>query len=99
MCQKKWWQPNIYRKSIRFFMIDGVQYDEDDFNFIKNKDRIYVSRGEEFDERMNFGEYKIIKQIGEGAFGKVLLAQNIITQEFSAVKVLKVEKICKVFPN
>jgi hypothetical protein len=41
---------------------------------IKNKERVYVSRGEEFDCEMNFGEYKIIKPLGEGGFGKVVLA-------------------------
>ena len=43
---------------------------------------------------MNFGEYKMVKPLGEGGFGKVMLAENIITKELAAVKILKVEKIC-----
>lgn len=43
---------------------------------------------------MNFGEYKIIKPLGQGGFGKVVLAENVITKEQAAVKIIKVEKIC-----
>ena len=36
-------------KHIRFFTIDGVEYEDDDISFIKNRERVYISRGEDFD--------------------------------------------------
>jgi serine/threonine protein kinase len=40
-------------------------------------------------------KYKIIEQIGEGAFGKIYKGENIRTKEFVAVKVEKKENIIK----
>lgn len=51
--------------------------------------------GEDFDSNRNFGEYEIIKVLGEGGFGKVSLGRSLITQELVAVKVIKLNKICK----
>ena len=42
--------------------------------------------GEEFDQTSSFSEYKIIKQIGEGGFGRVMLAEHIQTKEKVAIK-------------
>jgi len=33
-------------------------------------------------------DYQIMKQVGKGAFGKVFLAQNKLTQEYVAIKTL-----------
>ena len=40
-----------------------------------------------------FGKYKILKLISEGSFGKVYLAQNIVTKKLYAVKAES--KFCK----
>ncbi len=35
----------------------------------------------------------MIKKLGEGGFGKVFLAKNKLTQQLSAIKVIKTEKV------
>jgi len=37
---------------------------------------ILIKKGEDFDSNSLFAEYEIIKILGEGGFGKVLLAQH-----------------------
>jgi MAP/microtubule affinity-regulating kinase len=51
-----------------------------------------VSKGEDFDSNRNFGEYEIIKLLGEGGFGSVSLAKNKITGDYAAIKVIKANK-------
>lgn len=43
--------------------------------------------GEEFDEGSVFAEYKIIKELGAGGFGKVFEARHRITKEKVAIKI------------
>ena len=69
---------------------------EEDLAYVRNNDRIYISKGkiliqsgEDFDNERNFGEYELLKQLGEGGFGKVWLAKSNITQEKAAIKILK----------
>ena len=45
---------------------------------------------EDFDHRLLDGKYEVIRGLGEGAFGRVLLAKDIVIQDhFVAIKVLK----------
>jgi len=45
---------------------------------------------EDFDHRLLDGKYEVIRGLGEGAFGRVLLAKDIVIQDhFIAIKVLK----------
>ncbi len=43
---------------------------EEDLAYVRNNDRIYISKGnflysgEEFDNERNFGEYELLKQLG-----------------------------------
>lgn len=50
---------------------------------------LWLKLGEDFDSNKNFGEYQIVAKLGEGGFGSVDLARNVVTQEFAAIKVLK----------
>jgi len=53
---------------------------------VKSNTVLFVSEGEEFDSNCIFAEYRKIKVIGQGGFGKVYLAENKITQEKVAIK-------------
>jgi hypothetical protein len=53
--------------------------------------QIYL--GEDFDPNSGFCEYEIIREIGEGGFGRVLLAIHKNTHESVAIKVMKADKI------
>ena len=45
--------------------------------------------------KVNLQDYKFLKVLGEGAFGRVSLVQNIKTQKFWAIKQLKKDQIIK----
>jgi serine/threonine protein kinase len=49
--------------------------------YIKDREILYVSLGEEFDEGSVFAEYKIVKELGAGGFGKVFEARHRISKE------------------
>lgn len=87
----EWWGTRI--KNIRIYGIDSIQLFDEDLPYLKNADRIYISKGEDFDSNRNFGQYQIIKELGEGGFGSVSLGLNKITNEYAAIKVVKTSKI------
>ena len=66
---------------------------EPDMEFIKDKEVIYVSTGEEFDVKSYSSEYEIIKELGAGGFGKVVLAVNKTTGQKAAIKTTHTENI------
>jgi serine/threonine protein kinase len=88
--EAKW---NLRLKRIRIFNAEGVEYFEEDLEYLKTNENIYISRGEDFDSNSNFGEYEIIRMVGEGGFGKVFLGKHKLTQEMVAIKVMKTDKI------
>jgi len=73
---------------IRVFKMGGVEIFDEDVQYIKDGDILYVSFGEEFDESSNFAVYKMIRCIGEGGYGKVFEAKNRITKEKVAIKMI-----------
>ncbi len=58
----------------------GVELFEEDVDYIKKDEILYISEGEDFDESSNFVLYKLIREIGEGGFGKVFEGKNRITK-------------------
>ena len=53
----------------------------------------YHHLGEDFDSNSNFGEYEIIRSLGQGGFGHVSLVRNIINNEYAAIKVVKADRL------
>lgn len=86
---------NLRSKHIRLFNAEGVEYFEEDFEYVKPNENVYVSRGEDFDASSNFGEYEILKPVGEGGFGKVFLGRHKLTEELVAIKIMKTDNIGK----
>lgn len=78
---------------VRLFNSDGAEYFEDDLKYLKNKAVLYATRGEDFDSSSCFGEYEMLKKLGEGGFGNVFLAQHIQTGQKFAIKIIKTENI------
>lgn len=75
-------------KQLRLFNQEGVEIYEDDLEYMKNGVTLYVSRGifrsnnqkgEDFDANSTFSEYELVKEIGQGGFGKVYLGVHKIT--------------------
>jgi len=58
-------------------------------NYVKNGETIFASKGENFDKSSTLAEYDIIKTLGEGGFGEVLLATHKRTKEKVAIKFIK----------
>lgn len=46
-------------------------------------------KGEDFDANSSFSEFEIIKELGEGGFGKVMLGKHRTTKELFAIKIIK----------
>jgi serine/threonine protein kinase len=46
--------------------------------------------GGNFNQKSIIGQYETIKQLGEGGFGTVYLAKNIITNELVAIKYIDI---------
>ncbi|KAK4058281.1 serine threonine protein kinase CMGC group [Microbotryomycetes sp. JL221] len=58
---------------------------KDDANAICDKEGHYIVRP----ETLLSGEYRIIKQLGQGTFGKVVAAENIKTRQHVAIKIIR----------
>jgi serine/threonine protein kinase len=76
-------------RKFRVFNNLGSEVKEEELRYLKDKDTLYLSRGEDFDRNNCLSEYEIEKVIGEGGFGKVMLARHRSTNERVAVKFLK----------
>lgn len=83
----KWDMRNI--SNFRIFTNEGVEIFEDDLKYLSASSQLYISKGEEFDQMSQFSEYEIIKTLGEGGFGKVMLGEHQQTKEKVAIKIIK----------
>lgn len=79
--------------NIRVFKTGGVEVFNEDVQYIKNNDILYVSFGDEFDESSNFAVFKLNRCLGEGGYGRVFEAKNRISKERVAIKMIDCSKI------
>lgn len=66
---------------------------EEDLNFIRDGLLLYVSDGQDFDSYSQINVYEIVKVLGEGGFGKVMLGKHKVTGEMYAIKVIDALKM------
>ena len=66
---------------------------EEDIPFLKHEEVLYVSKGEDFNVNTYYSEYEIIKYLGQGGFGKVVLGRHKKTKELVAIKIIQVKII------
>ena len=64
---------------------------EEDIPFLKHEEVLYVSKGEDFNVNTYYSEYEIIKYLGQGGFGKVVLGRHKKTKDLVAIKIIQVE--------
>lgn len=90
-------------QKLRLFTSEGLELPPEDLSYLKSGVSIFASRGtyfdsglyiafsvgENFDKSSTLAEYDIIRPLGEGGFGEVLLAVNKRTKEQVAIKFLK----------
>ena len=48
-------------EKLRLFNQEGMEMFNDDLKFLKNKEVLYVSKGEDFNVNTYYSEYKILK--------------------------------------
>lgn len=73
--------------NLRFFNNEGLEIYEEDLQFLKDKNVLYVSRGEDFNFNTFYSEYNISKVLGQGGFGKVYLGVHKKTKQKVAIKI------------
>ncbi|CAD8106440.1 unnamed protein product [Paramecium primaurelia] len=78
---------------LRLFTQQGVEIFEEDLMFLKDGTLLYVSDSRDFDAYSQFSVYQIIKTLGEGGFGKVMLGKHKLTQEQVAIKIIDSGKL------
>ena len=76
-------------KKLRLFKEGGIELFQDDLEYLKNNEPIFVSKGEDFDDHTQLQEYEVSKQLGEGGFGRVFLGIHKKTGEKVALKYIK----------
>lgn len=74
-------------EKLRLFNAEGMEMFNEDFKFLSDKEVLYVSKGEEFNVNTYYSEYKILKILGQGGFGKVYAAMHKMTKEKVAIKI------------
>ncbi|EGR33275.1 protein kinase domain protein [Ichthyophthirius multifiliis] len=76
-------------RNLRLFNAEGVELTDDDLQYVKDKAVLYASKGEDFDSNSTFSEYNLVKVLGEGGFGQVLLGIHKQTLKKVAIKIVK----------
>jgi len=76
-------------QKLRLFTAEGLEVSVEELAYIKNGEAVFASRGENFDRSSTLGEYEILKTLGEGGFGEVLLATHKRSGDQVAIKFLK----------
>ncbi|KAL4488528.1 hypothetical protein ABPG72_013096 [Tetrahymena utriculariae] len=82
-----------YFKELKLFNQEGVEINSDDLQYIKNGAQLFASAGEEFDSNSTFSEYDMVKELGQGGFGKVLLGVHRVTKDKVAIKIVQTNLI------
>jgi protein-serine/threonine kinase len=75
----------------RIPLLDVVNIDENKLN-INNNDNYLMNNSfqhKDFSHKVSLNDFKILKKLGKGAFGKVLLVHNEELNKYFAMKILK----------
>lgn len=73
--------------NLRLFNNEGLEIYEEDIQFLKDKNVLYISKGEDFNFNTFYSEYNISKVLGQGGFGKVYLGIHKKTKQKVAIKI------------
>lgn len=71
---------------LRLYNYNGMELFQPDLGYIKDKEVLFLSSGEDFDAKSFTSEYETIKSLGAGGFGRVVLAVNKLTGQQVAIK-------------
>lgn len=77
----------------KLYSKDGVQLNEDDLFFIRNKDVLYLDlEGKDFNYGQILDQFQVLEKIGQGGFGSVYRIKEKDTGKIFAMKTIKVEE-------
>lgn len=81
---------------VKFYSSDGNEINEETLSLVKANDIIYLEpHGNPFDYNNILGQYKIIKQLGEGGFGSVHKAEHNDDKTIVAIKYIDITECSK----
>ncbi|CAD8096001.1 unnamed protein product [Paramecium sonneborni] len=87
---------NYYQMKIqqlRLFTQQGIEIFQEDLPYIKEGTLLYISDSNDFDAYSQISVYQIVKVLGEGGFGKVMLGKHKVTGEQVAIKLIDSGKL------
>ncbi|CAK89508.1 unnamed protein product (macronuclear) [Paramecium tetraurelia] len=87
---------NYYQMKIqclRLFTQQGIEIFQEDLPYIKEGTLLYISDSSDFDAYSQISVYQIMKVLGEGGFGKVMLGKHKVTGEQVAIKLIDSGKL------
>ncbi|CAD8066570.1 unnamed protein product [Paramecium primaurelia] len=87
---------NYYQMKIqclRLFTQQGIEIFQEDLPYIKEGTLLYISDSSDFDAYSQISVYQIVKVLGEGGFGKVMLGKHKVTGEQVAIKLIDSGKL------
>lgn len=83
-------------EKMKIFNYKGIEIDDADIEYLKHLQTLYISLdGAPFSVYNYVNEYKFLEWIKSGGYGKVFLAQHVLTGEKVAIKQINVSNLCK----
>ncbi|EGR33051.1 protein kinase domain protein [Ichthyophthirius multifiliis] len=80
---------NFYiKKFLRLYTNEGIEIYEQDLQFLQDGIMLLASDGQEYNSSKSFSEYKKLKVLGQGGFGKVILGEHRFTKQKVAIKIV-----------
>jgi len=89
---KDWLPTPDLLSSFRVFSHEGIEIHEEDLFYIRSNDILYLELNKnEFNYGQILDQFKILKKIGQGGFGKVYKIEDRHSGKIYAMKTIKTE--------
>lgn len=93
-CINKYLKNPLSIEKMKIYNYKGIEIDEADIDYFQKNQLLYISSdGSSFSVINYINEYEILKAIKSGGYGKVCLAQHVLTNKKVAIKTTNVKHL------